>query len=695
MPSSSITVAKELAAKKLASSGLDATDAKDLGIETLSGAKTQKCHHSFKPLAALKINYYDHLGKPLSPKPMTPDFFRLRYLEEPKDFSSKTTKKPLRYVQRPNTAPVAYFPKNQEWADIVKDPDQPIIITEGELKAAKACREGFPTIGLGGVYSWRSMKLGISWLQSLDIINWVERHVYICFDSDYKTNPLVCSALKEFGDQCEHRGAYPYCVTLPNLSGLDKVGLDDFLVHAGPNAVDMFAELLTEAEPLGLAKPLRDLNSKYAYVTNPGLIIHQKELYKTTASAFKDHLESSARYAERQLRKDGTVSYKTVSAAAAWLQWPHRMQVAKLTYEPGKDKFINTNGGRPKFNIWPGWGLQPKKGDPKPFLALVDHLFTGADKGAKEWFLSWCAYPLQYPGLKMFSSVVIHGVRHGTGKSLLGLTLGRIYGKNFTEISQMDLHNSFNEWAESKQFVMGDDVTGSNKRQDADFLKKLITQRELRVNGKYVPTYVVPDCINYFFTAQQSDSFFLEDDDRRFFINEVTVGPLSEEFYVDFNLWVDSGGAAAIFYYLKNYDTKDFNPAAAAFKTAAKERMITNIQSDLATWVRQVLTNPDHVLRVGTIPIEKDLFTSKELLSLYDPGSTTNVTANGVGREMARAGFAQVGKGRPFKIADGSQQRYYILRNNEKWRMCNSALQIRQHLEGWMDQKVQKRKKKY
>src|SRR5690606_17830809 len=153
------------------------------------------------------------------------------------------------------------------------------------------------------------------------------------------------------------------------------------------------------------------------------------------------------------------------------------------------------------------------------------------------------------PGVKMFSSAVVYGIKHGTGKSLIGYTLGRIYGKNFTEIKQKDLHSQFNEWAEARQFVMGDDITGSDKRHDADILKTLITQQELRINPKYVSSYVVPDCINYFFTSNQPDAFFLEDDDRRFFVHEVKVGPLPEEFYMDYELWLHTGGAAAVFHY--------------------------------------------------------------------------------------------------------------------------------------------------
>jgi hypothetical protein len=229
---------------------------------------------------------------------------------------------------------------------------------------------------------------------------------------------------------------------------------------------------------------------------------------------------------------------------------------------------------------------------------------------------------------------------------------------------------------------MGDDVTGSNKRQDADFLKKLITQRELRVNGKYVPSYVVPDCINYFFTANHPDSFFLEDDDRRFFIHEVQVGPMDEAFYMEYDLWLDTGGSAAVFNYLLNLDLGDFNPAAPAFKTMAKERMIANVQSDLAGWVRSLMASPDYALRVGDVVIDKDLFTSKELLQFYDPTGKTGTTANGLGRELARAGVRQICGGKPIRLHDGSQGRYYAVRNTDKW-LTETAQAAIKHLDDW------------
>ena len=683
---SRVTVDKktlDLATEKLLSSGLSLDDARELGIDLLPPATVASLHPSFKPLPALRLNYYDVRGNPLSDWPSAPPFYRLRYLEAPTDFAALAAKKTLRYVQEPATAPAAYYPRTEDWVTLAADVDQPLVVTEGELKAAKACVEGFPTIGLGGVYNWRALGLGITWLASLDEITWLRRNVYLCFDSDYRTNPMVCSALRELANEFQHRGAYVSLVALPSLPGLDKVGLDDFLVHAGPNASAAFAELLHLAEPLGLSAPLWELNDRYVYVRDHGLLVDQRTNSKCSPSAFTDHLQAPLRYRERVLNADGSVSYKPVSAASSWLRWPLRTEVAKLTYQPGRERFIRRPDTSLLYNIWPGWGVEPKKGDVTPFLTLLKHLFTGADPGALEWFMRWCAFPIQYPGTKLFSSAVLHGVRHGTGKSLVGYTLGRIYGENFTEITERHLHSDYNEWAEGKQLILGDDVTGSQKRQDADYLKKIITQRELRINIKYVPAYVVPDVVNYYFTANQPDSFFLEDDDRRFFIQEVVVGPLPEEFYVEYELWLETGGAEAVFDYLLKLDLADFNPAAPAFKTSAKERMTAHVRSDLGDWVHQLLLNPDFYLRVGEIPIGKDLFTSKELLLLYDPDQRSNTTANGMGRELARAGVRQVVRGAPVRLSDGSQARYYAIRNAEKWEKAKLA-DVQQHLNIWL-----------
>lgn len=664
---SNTSPAMQLCINKMESSGLTEDDARALGIEFLEPSSTASLHGSFMAMASLKFNYFDLQSRPLSDVPGGGPYYRLRYLPAPGfDAAAKMDRK---YVQEPRTAPVAYYPKLSDWNVLTTDISETIIITEGELKAAKACKEGFPTIGLGGVDSWKSRRHGWDLLPSLKMFTWTRRSVIICFDSDYLTNANVCRALQHLSEALEQIGAFVKIATLPAGPDGKKMGIDDFFVAEGRSAAGQFEQILIEAEPIGFSKVLWAMNERYCCVQDPAMIVNTNDNAKFSPTTFRDYIEAPAVYSEPALTATGEITRRPVSAAGSWIKWPLRNEVTGLTYAPGEPRYLE----KPRrYNTWPGWGLDPEEGDVDLFLQLIDHIFQGAEPEAKDWFIRWCAYPLQYPGIKLFSSVVVHGIKHGTGKSLLGFTLGEIYGRNFGEISGSDLHNSFNEWADHKQMVMGDDVTGGDKRADADRLKKLITQKELSINKKYIPMFTVPDCVNYYFTANHPDAFFLEDDDRRFFIHEVECDPLGEDFYVEYDMWRAAGGAAHVFHYLLNIELGDFNPSAPAFKTQARSRMIENIRSDLASWVRTLQLMPDHVLRLGEIALDKDLFTTKELLVLYDPVGKTGTTAGGLGREMSRAGFRQACGGRPIRTVDGMQARYYAVRNSAKW---NSALQ--------------------
>ena len=686
----------ELFREKLAESGLDEDDAESLGLELVSAEETAAFGGNFIPCASMKFPYMDKLGLETSDIANGEPYFRVRYLGNYEKIYHQVrgengNKKLPKYMQKSQTLPMAYLPHigDVDWLAISEDVTAPVIITEGELKAAKATKEGFPTIGLGGVSSWRSVKHGIEMLDGLKEINWQRRYTYIVFDSDYKTNPAVCSELHKLAEYLDYLGAFVYIVSLPLVidSHDGKVGLDDFLVKE-PAANAKFMQLLKTAVPLGFARSLFELNSKYAYIDDPGIIVDAKTGRKISVDVFKGHLASTTQYMKGVLAKDGSVKYQPVKAAAEWIGWTLRQGADQMIYSPGNDRFFDR-----KFNTWTGWGVEPAEGDISPFIELLDHLFTDAEEGARKWFEQWLAYPLQNPGVKMFSSAVIHGVFHGTGKSLLGYTMGEIYGKNFTEIAGQDLHASFNDWAEGKQFIMGDDVTGSDKRADADFLKKLITQKELRVNVKYLPAYTVKDCINYFFTANHPDSFFLEDNDRRFFIHEVVVGPLGNEFYQRYDSWLKEGGARYVFNYLLNLDVSDFKPFAPAFVTQAKMRMIENVRSDLGSWVRQLKTNADFIMDNSLVKFPgKDLLTTQQILVMYDPDRMGRVTANGMGRELSKAGFRQAYDGRQIKLADGSYNRYYIVRNIDKW--IHAGLpEIKDHLEGnnKQEKKVQKK----
>lgn len=677
--------ARRLAEAKLATSGLDVADAVKLRYEALSPAQTKALHPSFEALWSLKIPYFrpDDLSKPLAAHHKWPGFYRLRYLRPNGD-----GKDDVRYTNEPAAGVVAYFPPSVDWPAIISDADQTLIFTEGELKAAKACREGYPAIGLGGVWNFRSSTLGLTFLPELEQFNWVKRRVYIMYDSDVVLKTGVQDAMNTLAEELMSRGALPFIVYIPAGDDERKQGLDDWCV-ANPGL--SIGELVSRCQPLTQVRKLFDLNGQLVYVRDKGIIIETPTGNKMSSNGFKESY-LNVDYAELTVGDNGNVSLRKAPVAASWLKWPLRRQTASMTYKPGAPSVIDGHDPlRSKYNLWPGWGCQPIEGDVEPFYALLNHLFKGADASDLEWFLRWCAYPIQYPGTKLFTAAVLHGIKHGTGKSLVGYTLGRIYGQNFTEITQANLHGGFNSWTESKQLVMGDDVTGSNKRQDNDVLKKLITQRELRVNAKFMPEYVVPDVVNYYFTSNHPDAFFLEDDDRRFFIHEVLVGALPEEFYMDYGLWLDTTGPAALFHHLLHLDLGDFNPSAPALRTIAKDQMAADTRSDLGDWVHKLRADPDSMLRLGEATVPGDLFTTRELLGIYDPGETKRVTANGLGRELRRAGVPRANRGQPVRGPNGTD-RYYILRHPERW-LNASHSQLAQYLAAPADPEPTKRKK--
>ena len=648
--------ARALALAKLVSSGLDAADMRKLRMEALPAQTTRRKHGTFLQLPSLYIPYFDprDMGKPLRPRPHWPAFYRLRYLREP------GTEKPkdIRYTNESEAGVAAYFPTLLDWPSIIEDPDRTIIITEGELKAACAARRGYPCVGLGGVWNFRSATLGTTFLPELEVVRWVKRRVYIMFDSDVARNVMVQGALNALAEELAARGALPFIVSVPESADGKKQGLDDWVVN---NPESTLQELCQRHQPLTTVRKLHELNERFAYVLQRGIIVERRTKAKYPTDRFRE-AQGNADYAELTLTENG-LSLKKTNAAAAWLKWPCRAQVEDLCYEPGKGEEVGDC-----FNLWKGWAFEPREGDVTPFIELVEYLFTGADKGAMRWFLQWCAYPIQHPGVKLFTAAVIHGTLQGLGKSLIGVTLGAIYGDNFTLIKQGQLHSAFNSWAECRQLVLGDDVTGSDKRADNDMLKTMITQLSLTVNAKYMPEYTVRDCVNYLFTSNQPDSFFLETHDRRFFVHEVTVAPLSDDFYRRYQHWLSTGGPSALFHYLLKYDTSDFNPNAAAFRTSAKDRMIAAVQSDLGDWSRRLLASPDSMLVVGEVKLPGDLFSARELLPLYNPMGTKNISAQGILRELLKAGAVLVDGGRAVTYSRrDAPDRYFALRNAEKW----------------------------
>ncbi|MEY2631499.1 MAG: hypothetical protein RIR00_153, partial [Pseudomonadota bacterium] len=241
-----------------------------------------------------------------------------------------------------------------------------------------------------------------------------------------------------------------------------------------------------------------------------------------------------------------------------------------------------------KLNTWKGWPMQAAEGSCNRLLSLL-HYLCGSDHAEFDetgrmiraggddvfhWVLRWMAYPLQHPGAKMASAIIMHGPQ-GTGKSTVWQCLAKIYGDYATVLNQRGLEDRFNsDWVDSKLFILAEEVvTRAEMWHIKNELKELITGEWIRVNPKNIAAYRQRNQVNGVFLSNENQPLPLDNDDRRHCVI-YTPPPLTEAEYDEVFLEIEQGGVAALYHYLLNLDLGDFHPKKRPPMTEAKAALI-------------------------------------------------------------------------------------------------------------------------
>ncbi len=639
---------KKLALDDLRRSGLDDSDFKKMKLQVCNYGEAEIVLNSSFCTFGYVLPYFDIKGKQINN-------IRFRFLEALKRKENKEGgAKLVKYSQPKGTEPKLYFPPSIKWSAILEDNKKVIVFTEGEKKAYAACKNGIATIGLGGVWSFKSKKQQKSLIDDFKNINLKDRKILICYDNDVHTNADVLKALRAFAKALNDQGAKVLNKVLP-FDPYSKIGLDDYLLTN--NKKDFYN--LPE-EKFNSIVQLDELNSEIAYI---------KELGKVYI--FKDNIFVSDKplvnlvYANKLIPNESGDG--SVSAAKIWLSWPNRRTHNKLTYKPAQPQVTSDN----EFNLWRGWGCVPKKGSVKLFLDAVNQVFDN-DKELITWFLNWVAYPIQYPGTKMLTAVLMQSIEQGTGKGSLGLCIGEMYGENYALIDDSQLSSQYNGWSVNKQFILGDEISGKDKRNEADKIKGLITRPSIPIRKMRTDTYFIDDCINYFFTSNHPDPLNLEPTDRRWLVHEIKHGNgLSLKQGKALEKFRDGDGTAALLYYFINeYKiSKGFDHREKPPMTIAKTELIDHSLTDLERFISGIKTDPNQYLSINGAVIDRDLYTTSQIASLYEMNfSKVNVTLTAVGKALKK--IFNESEIVTIRTSTGVQ-RVRALRNMSKWRNAN------------------------
>lgn len=557
---------RKVAKKDLKRSGIAVQDAYGAGMYSVDDAS--EIFEEFKAEPALIIPYIDPwTDHDITFKQDGKDipFCRIRYLNTPPKVQSFKKKKFPRYSQPKNSGVHPYFPvvEDLDWVAIAEDTDIPIMITEGEKKALAASLAGVPTIGLGGVYNFTHDG---ELLPMLENIKWSGRVVYICYDSDAVGNNKIQAAEGRLSTELSlKRNASVFLVRLPDLPGGAKMGVDDFIVAKGVDA--LFVLLDSAPEMRKIDREVLRMNAEVAWIAKDGLLLDLRTDNWIKKSDFIKGSDFSTRTVTVPNAKANGL--KVISIANEFLTHPLARRYADTVFAPGTDaKAIKLPGGGIGYNRFRG--LEGEEGDVEPFFELYDWLMSKTDEFDYDLIWKIFCYKVQNLAKRIDLGLILLGSQ-GSGKSFFCKILSEMVYPYGTTISTSELGSDYNGWLETSLIVIMNEAKSVQLKYNMDKIKTYITEKRQSCNEKYRPSRQVDSYGFYTFTSNERSAGAFPDGDRRM----VVVGcpnehPDGEAFYDYIGEWYDNGGPKKLLHYFQNYDLEGWTPPSKAPQTREK-----------------------------------------------------------------------------------------------------------------------------
>ena len=255
-----------------------------------------------------------------------------------------------------------------------------------------------------------------------------------------------------------------------------------------------------------------------------------------------------------------------------WQESPGRqiVRIRDVGFDPtGQDTAV-------RCNLWGGWPTEPRAGSCEALLDLLEFLCTGEEGQAGEvyrWVLKWLAYPIQHPGAKMKTALVLHGPQ-GAGKNMFFEAVMAIYGQYGRVVDQAAIEDKFNDWASKKLFLIADEVVARAELFHVkNKLKHFVTGDWIRINPKNVAAYDERNHANLVFLSNETQPLVLEQGDRRYAVIW-TPPEMPLDFYGRVKAEIDAGGIEALHDHLLNLDLGDFAPHTRPPMTGSKAELV-------------------------------------------------------------------------------------------------------------------------
>jgi hypothetical protein len=291
---------------------------------------------------------------------------------------------------------------------------------------------------------------------------------------------------------------------------------------------------------------LAGLQEKYVVTADPACIWNREKGRQIKEQGFK------LRYRSPRFKPPG--GDRSRSIANIFLDDPNTTRRDCAAFHPGQPAI-----GEDYINLWTPPQIEAIDGDPGLLLEHMDYIYDGEQESI-DFTLDWMALPLQKPGTKMESGILVTG-KQGTGKTIIGLIARKLHGfSNTSKIEGGELQSPFNDYMLKATLVMIEEVCLKGRWDLMDRIKDTITSSQIRVNIKNISPIEINNVSNFMLFSNHSNALAITDDDRRWHVHVSNQLPKSKEYFDRLFTWLKKeNGCSIVYHYLMNRDLSNFS----------------------------------------------------------------------------------------------------------------------------------------
>jgi Family of unknown function (DUF5906) len=292
----------------------------------------------------------------------------------------------------------------------------------------------------------------------------------------------------------------------------------------------------------------------------------------------------------------GDLKSKREPVSKLWLEHPKHLKYRQVIFDPWHEFKVDDLD----FNMWPGFGIKPKRGCCYKTLQYIRHVLCRGNKEHYRWLMAWTAHMMQRPGEKPETAVAIQGEEEGTGKSFFPMILSRLLdGKSSNRSSKLYFKASnsklitgdFSGHLEHCILLHAEEAFGAESNREDSIIKDLISGDDIPINAKNIEAKLSRNYIRLILTGNPPHIVKAGRFARRFLVLKISnKHRLDTEFFKGLTHELDNGGYEALMHYLMNYPIHKFNLRVVLKTEGLLEQKIDSMKGEERFWYTLLYT---------------------------------------------------------------------------------------------------------